>query len=246
MPKVSVIICTQNRVKALKEAIETVFSSPFNDYELIVIEGQSHDATHEMLLKLYTEKLIRYTYNEGNRIDARNRGWEMAKGEYVCFLDDDDTQALNRLEIQSKYLDENPDIDIVSCTTMLNSQYGLASTINNLNTTNIKNLLKTNNIFEVINFQSCMFRKLSIDKYLKNRKPFLTEAISGGEGDVLLYEILFNTRKKISNINSTIYFYNVGVAENSLTKNTIPKWYNENINDKSYKEKREFIKKLRG
>lgn len=245
MAKVSVIICTKNRIYALKQAIETVLNSNYRDFEIIVVEGVSNDGTHSMCLKLFEDDIIKYVYNGAkSRIDARNAGWKVASGEYVCFLDDDDTQVNNRLFEQVNFLDENPDVSVVSCTTVFNQSTGLVHSLSNLNHKQIAGLVKEKEIDNVINFQSCMFRKADVEQYLHGRPPFREEFIGGGEGQVLLYELLWNAGLKFANISSTLYVYQVGVAKNSLTARVEPKFYNDNLWEKSYEDRKTFINNI--
>src|SRR4030043_6890 len=88
--KVSVIIPTYNRAQTLAEAIDSVLSQTFKDFELIVVDNYSTDAT-ESVVNAYTDRRIRYFKNQNNgfvRIN-RNFGIEKSHGEYIAFLDDE-------------------------------------------------------------------------------------------------------------------------------------------------------------
>lgn len=244
MPKVSIIIMTQNRLSLLKEAIETVFKQTLQDYELIVILGKdSIDNSLELLTNLKSQGHIRFCVNDGTRIDARNLAFELAQGEYVCFLDDDDQILKNRLEVQSKYLDEHPDVDVVSCTTMLAKNMGLLHTLKKLSYIDIIKFLEDNiNIDEIVNFQSCMFRKSFIDKAYPDGKIFEPLFIAGGEGQFFLYDLILNKGAKVENTNDTVYVYQVGKVANSLTANVNAVFYKQYLFDKSWDEKKYFVK----
>lgn len=111
-PKISVIIPTYNRVHFLQEAIESVFRQTFQDYEIIVIDDGSSDNTKEMISKLGHK--IRYFYQDNRgRSSARNHGIQMARGEYIAFLDSDDVFLPEKNAIQVKALDDNPEYGIV-------------------------------------------------------------------------------------------------------------------------------------
>ena len=74
----------------MPKALDSVFSQSFPDWELIVVDDGSTDDTAE-LLKNYKDPRIRYYYQENHgRSAARNKGIELANGEYICFLDSDD------------------------------------------------------------------------------------------------------------------------------------------------------------
>lgn len=96
---ISVCISTYNRRNYLKEAIESVFRQTYKDYEVIVVDDGSDDGTEEMIRSL--NRPIRY-YRQANRGQPHvyNRLAELARGDYLCFLDSDDIfmdDALERL-----------------------------------------------------------------------------------------------------------------------------------------------------
>ncbi len=94
MIKISVIICTYNNAKCLKQAILSLIDQTLdkNLYEILVVDNNSSDETvlqvKSFQLKSLAEiRLIRET--EQGLGYARNKGLRSAKGEYVAFIDDD-------------------------------------------------------------------------------------------------------------------------------------------------------------
>ena len=112
LPKVSVIIPTFNRACWLKEAIESVFSQSFTDYELIVVDDGSTDDTREMCAQ-YGDK-VRYLFqkNQGSPA-ARNYGISRARGKYIALLDDDDLWLPDRLKMQVEVMGQDPKLAFV-------------------------------------------------------------------------------------------------------------------------------------
>ena len=108
MPKVSVIIPTYNRLPMLKEALDSVLSQDFDDFELIVVDDGSTDGTAEVI-KGYggRVKLLQYPENRGVSA-ARNQGILKARGKYIAFLDSDDLWVKGKQKIQVAFLDDNP------------------------------------------------------------------------------------------------------------------------------------------
>lgn len=90
-PFFSIIMPTYNRASMISKAIDSVLSQDFYEWELIIIDDCSPDNTGD-IVKKYTDIRIKYFRNEKNleKSGARNRGIELAKGEFICFLDDDD------------------------------------------------------------------------------------------------------------------------------------------------------------
>lgn len=112
MPLVSVIIPTYNRRDFLKEAIRSVLEQSFRDFELIVVDDGSKDGTHEMIQREFSG-LLTYLYQENQGVSrARNRGLQVAQGEFVAFLDSDDLWLPRKLERQVAFMQSNPDAQI--------------------------------------------------------------------------------------------------------------------------------------
>ena len=107
----SIIIPTFNRCKLLNRALNSVFNQTYSDYEVIVIDDGSTDDTAEMLQKNFTH--LRYSYQSNHGVStARNKGLELAKGEWVAFLDSDDEWLPQKLEKQISLLKAKPDYKI--------------------------------------------------------------------------------------------------------------------------------------
>ncbi|MBD2539477.1 glycosyltransferase [Coleofasciculus sp. FACHB-SPT36] len=108
LPLVSVIIAVKNGEHRLADAIESVLSQTYKDYEIIVVDGKSTDNT-EKFAKSYER--VRYIWQAGQGLaDAWNLGIEAAKGEFIAFLDHDDVWTPNKLSLQVDYLINNPTI----------------------------------------------------------------------------------------------------------------------------------------
>ena len=114
MPIVSVIIPTYNRATFLMEAIQSVRTQSFTDYELIVVDDGSTDHTRAVLEPLIERGEICYVFqqNQGESA-ARNKGVLLAQGKYIAFLDSDDLFMPEKLEKQVACLDTSLDLGLV-------------------------------------------------------------------------------------------------------------------------------------
>lgn len=110
MARVSVVIPTYNRKFFIQEALNSVLDQSYLDYEVIVVDDGSTDNTGEVIQNIYGTRVHYYwQLNQGESV-ARNKGIELANGEYIAFLDSDDKWLSRKLDIQVRMLDENPDI----------------------------------------------------------------------------------------------------------------------------------------
>ncbi|MBC8496525.1 MAG: glycosyltransferase family 2 protein [Chloroflexi bacterium] len=108
MPTVSVVIPTYNRAGYILDAIESVLSQTYSDYEIIVVDDGSADHTRDMLQPLIADDKIRYVYQENQGVSAaRNHGIRLAQGEYIAFLDSDDLFLPTKLEKQVAVLERS-------------------------------------------------------------------------------------------------------------------------------------------
>jgi GT2 family glycosyltransferase len=90
-PLFSIILTTYNRSQFLPRAINSVLQQTFTDFELIIVDDHSTDNTQHVVTEFNDKRItyIRLDHNQGVST-ARNTGITQAKGEYLCFLDDDD------------------------------------------------------------------------------------------------------------------------------------------------------------
>jgi len=91
MPFFSIVLPTYNRASFLQRSISSVLSQTFTDFELIIIDDASTDNTKDVI-ETFNDERIRYFKNGKNRERSvsRNKGIELSRGKYICFLDSDD------------------------------------------------------------------------------------------------------------------------------------------------------------
>jgi GT2 family glycosyltransferase len=113
-PRVSVIITAYRHAAYIAQALESVFSQTYKDYEVIVVNDDSPDNTEEVLKPYLDSNRIRYyRQNHQGVAAARNLGWNKARGQYIAFLDDDDIWPPDKLEWQVSCLDQSSALAIV-------------------------------------------------------------------------------------------------------------------------------------
>ncbi len=113
-PKVSIIIPVYNVQDYLRECLDSVANQTVREIEIICVNDGSTDGSGTILDE-YAAKDSRFVVvhqeNAGQSV-ARNRGLDLARGEFVSFLDSDDYFERDMLEKALPIL-ENPEIDIV-------------------------------------------------------------------------------------------------------------------------------------
>lgn len=120
-PKVSVIIPTYKRAHLVTRAIASVRNQTFQDFEIIVVDDCSPDDTKSAVMAVGDPR-IRYLRHERNKglPSGRNTGIAAAHGEYIAFLDDDDSWLPEKLERQLHVVDG---YGAVLCGALINGEY---------------------------------------------------------------------------------------------------------------------------
>ncbi|PKM11085.1 MAG: glycosyl transferase family 2 [Gammaproteobacteria bacterium HGW-Gammaproteobacteria-3] len=114
-PKVTVFIPVYNRERYIAQAIESILGQTFTDFELLLVDDGSTDRSRDIVQGFHDPR-VRLVCNEVNLgiPGARNKGIDLAKGEYLAFLDSDDVACPTRLARQVEFLDQHPDYAAVS------------------------------------------------------------------------------------------------------------------------------------
>lgn len=113
-PKVTVLMSVYNGERYLNEAVDSILSQTFTDFEFLIIDDASTDRTPE-ILRGYDDPRIRIVTNEENLglTKSLNKGLALARGEYIARMDADDISLPKRLEKEITFLDAHPNIALV-------------------------------------------------------------------------------------------------------------------------------------
>ena len=114
-PRVSVLMAAYNAAPYLEEAIDSVLAQTMPEFELIVIDDGSTDATQDILARKSAQDARVVPHRQANKGigGATNRALDLARAEYIAILDSDDTMVPERLARQTAYLDKHPEISAV-------------------------------------------------------------------------------------------------------------------------------------
>ncbi len=110
----SIVICTYNRDQHIKRALESLISQDYdkNDYEIIVVDNNSTDQTPEIIAAFKQahpgyQITIAKEPRQGLSY-ARNKGIELARGEYISYIDDDGIARYDYVSQIKKYTGQYP------------------------------------------------------------------------------------------------------------------------------------------
>ena len=112
-PKITVLMSVFNEQTYLREAVESVLSQTFGDFEFLIIDDGSEEP-FEDFINQYRDPRIR-VFRQENIGLARslNRGLRLARGDYIARMDADDVCRTDRFDLQIKEMEAYPQIDLL-------------------------------------------------------------------------------------------------------------------------------------
>ncbi len=115
VPQVSVLMPVYNTASFLHEAMDSILSQTFEDFELIVLNDCSPDNAEEVLDAYDDPRIVRYRGEKNVGLsNVLNVGLYIARGKYIARMDSDDISLPNRLQVQVDYMEAHPEVDLVS------------------------------------------------------------------------------------------------------------------------------------
>lgn len=114
LPRVTVLLPVYNAARYVGQAVHSVLSQTFADFELIVVDDASSDESPR-IVQSFDDPRIRFVRNDRNLglTPTLNRGLALARGEFVARQDADDLSAPTRLEHQVAFLSSNAAVAVV-------------------------------------------------------------------------------------------------------------------------------------
>ena len=118
MSKVSIIMPLYNQRRYVEQAINSVVSQTFTDWELIIIDDCSTDGGNEIAwfiaARYYPDKMCVFINDKNYGVSkARNRGLQQSKGDYIAFLDADDYWEVDKLAKQVEVFERRPSLNFI-------------------------------------------------------------------------------------------------------------------------------------
>lgn len=114
---ISIIITCYNQEHCIQITLASVLSQTYANWECIIIDDGSTDDSAKVIKQFIKEdERFSYVYQDNTGVSkARNTGFTLAKGDYINFLDGDDTFLPEKLEKQLLVFDKHPEVCICIC-----------------------------------------------------------------------------------------------------------------------------------
>ena len=204
-PLVSILMPVFKTAPYLREAMDSILSQTFTDFELIVLNDCSPDNAEEILDTYTDPRIVRYKGEKNIGLsNILNVGLGMARGKYIARMDSDDLSMPERLQIQVDYLESHPKIDLVSAGMQL---FGARDDIwirdGNPEKVKIEALFHS-----PILHASSMWRR---DSFERNGLRFRQEMVPSEDYD--LWTRAFGKGLKLVNLPQVLYKYRIHIAQ---------------------------------
>lgn len=113
-PTVSVLMPVYNGAKYLHEAVKSILDQTYADFEFLIVNDGSTDDSEKIILSFKDPRIV-IIKNEINigLINSLNKGLTIAKGKYIARMDADDVAMPQRLELQVKEFNTNPNAIVI-------------------------------------------------------------------------------------------------------------------------------------
>lgn len=207
MKKVSVIVPYYKSEKTIKDCVLSILKNDYENFEIICVNDGGTDKSTEILRKLNDPRIKIIENEHGGVSKARNKGLECASGDYIQFVDSDDTIEYNMISKMVYSLETN-DADIVVC------NYTHPSIKNYLDegVFDLTDLCKTLKYYQTTFAGVVPWNKLYKRNIITNK---FDESISFCEDDIFGLSNLFNAKKLVS-IKDELYHYYVPPKDEAM------------------------------
>lgn len=206
---VSIITSVYNSAEYISEMLDSILAQSYPDWELIIIDDASTDATWDIIMQYKDARIIsvKNEKNLGLTVNL-NKALSMAKGEYIIRIDGDDIAWIDRIMVQVRYMNENPDVAVAGCwMKMFGDKTGI------LQCSLDADRLKINLIFNAVLFHpTLIIRKSILDQY----KIAYDTSLRYAQDYALEYEI--SKYAKIGSIDKILVDYRVHKKQISIEK----------------------------
>lgn len=216
--KFSIIIPAYNVEKYIKKCLDSILNQTYKSFEVIIIDDASTDNTYNIISQ-YDDPRIKIIQNETNlrQGTARNKGMEIAEGEYIIFVDADDYYSSDDVieKINNVIGDEKCDIVFFG----FKEKGGLSRTIIPEPTATKYDML--NNFNSTLKCQCALWNKCFNRKFLKKNKIKFTKKMFYEDNMFSFKAIALSNKTKV--LPEVCYIYVRGRKGSSMTDYSLSK-----------------------
>lgn len=241
-PVVSILIPSIAGYEILKQCLESVNQSVFRDFETLVLCTLS-ESEKSTLSEIFNGCQLTFLEPRGEHsiATARNRLLREAKGQFIAWMDDDDTMVPERLEIQLKYFNDHPETDVLG-----------SWMIKQGDKIDLRNPLVHQDIATHLWYRNCIFQPTVMSRHFYVKENlFYDESYAQSVEDYELWYRLSKT-KTFANLDSALVSYNYDLEtqkakrlnngfDNNIRRLWDKKWKDKNITA-SYSVKELFVR----
>ena len=123
-PKITIVTPSYNQNNFLEETIKSVINQSYNNIEFIIIDGGSTDGSVDTIKRFEKHLKFWISQKDNGQSDAIDRGFKMATGDILCWLNSDDVFIPGALENVARSFENNPHTDILLGDGMYSDIYG--------------------------------------------------------------------------------------------------------------------------
>tara|TARA_Y100001970_G_scaffold293483_1_gene440603 strand:- start:34182 stop:35528 length:1347 start_codon:yes stop_codon:yes gene_type:complete len=205
-PLVTVYITNHNYGKFVKNAIDSVLSQTFKNFELIIIDDGSTDKSKQIIKKYKNDKRITTIFQKNKGLTTSNNlALRISKGKYIMRLDADDWLDSNAIQILANKLENNPKLGLV-----FPDYYEVDERGNFLNLVRRHDFKKVKLLNQPAHGACTMIRKVCLNQIGGYNERFDRQ-------DGVYLWIKFIKKYEIANVNLPLFFYRQHIS--SLTRN---------------------------
>lgn len=220
----SVIMPAYNATRYIHEAINSILSQTYTNFELIIVDDASKDETKKVIqdyVKKYPGKIkgvfLKVNQNGGGDACA-NEGVKRAKGKYIARMDADDIADSHRLEKQVSFLETHPDTVLLGSNAYVIDEYGVITGEKTEPSTH-KEIYKLYGTLHPMIHPTCMIRRII------GGKPFFYQTTYKDNRDYYTFFRLLCDGYKFANLPENLLYYRIH-GNNYTFSNPKYKFYN--------------------
>ena len=216
--KVSVIVPIYKVEKYLRQCVDSILNQTFQDFELILVDDGSPDNCPAICDEYASKdkRVVVLHKKNGGLVSAWKAGVEIAKGEYIAFIDGDDFVEFTYLETLLDNMSDDIDVVCMHCQRYYDDNRAenykinaLSAGVYEVDTLKDRLILDGGDYHKLI--ANCRWAKLFKTSAVKDNAKYCLEEVSFGEDQQLTIGILFES-KKIKLVDEYKYYYRFNQA----------------------------------